>query len=161
MSYASDVVAIEQVLRRYYRGIDRLDEDCLQDVWAPDAIVDYGEGEILARTWSHEVLQRLRAWDRTTHLTANTIVDVEGDRAKAETYVVAQHQTDGPPPRWMLVAGRYHDQFIRTGDSWRIENRVYIMDWNETGTSTCALREGPFVRFSNIGTRYPDDRIYR
>lgn len=161
MSDALSIVAIEQVLRRYCRGIDRLEDASLQSVWAPGATVDYGEGPIDATQWSCDVLKRLRAWDRTTHLTANTIVDTAGHRAKAETYVIAQHQADGPPARWMLAAGRYLDDFVESNGTWRITHRIYIMDWNETGSSTCALGEGPFARFSNIGRRYPDDLVYR
>lgn len=163
---ASDIVAIEQLLRRYCRGIDRCDIESLLAVWADGATVDYGVGPVDAAQWSRNVVDRLLDWDRTSHVTANAIVDFDEVGAHGETSVVAYHQSDvgadgAKPGHWMVAAGRYLDRLQRTFEGWRIVHRVYVMDWNETGVSNCELGSGRFERFGNIGTRWPDDMLYR
>lgn len=160
------IVAIEQLLRRYCRGIDRCDLECLLSVWADGATVDYGNGPSDAKEWSRGVIDRLKAWDRTSHVAANTIVEFDEAGAHSETGVIAYHLADrgtggAASAHWMLAAGRYLDRLQCIDGAWRITRRTYVMDWNETGLSNCELGYGRFERFGNIGTRWPYDLLYR
>ncbi len=59
---------------------------------------------------------------RGKHITANIVVDVEGDTATAHTdYLFVRHAAG---QGLVLVAtGRYRDDLIRDGDRWRFQQR--------------------------------------
>ncbi|GAA4809926.1 nuclear transport factor 2 family protein [Sphingosinicella ginsenosidimutans] len=156
----SDRHEIADLLVRYARAVDRCDLDLLIGVWAPGAIVDYGSGEVDAAEWSRGLLDRLLDMDRTQHALSNSLVALDGDRATAETVCTAYHRFRAEAG-WtrMVVGGRYLDRLIRTEAGWRIEHRRYVMDWNETETSTMET-EGRFARFTRVGLRAPDDASY-
>lgn len=58
---------------------------------------------------------------RGKHITANILVDVDGDTATAHTdYLFVRPATEG----LVLVAtGRYRDALVRDGDRWRFQQR--------------------------------------
>jgi hypothetical protein len=163
LAQAIDRQEITTLLHLYSRGIDRSDEKTLLGVWANGATLDYGAGVFDAREWSAGVLDRLRPMAHTMHALSNIIIDLDGDTARAETYCQAYHQffAEDGGSRQMVVGGRYLDRLVRTAQGWRIAERLYVMDWNESGPSTCELGEGAFARFGNVGGRYPSDALYR
>jgi 3-phenylpropionate/cinnamic acid dioxygenase small subunit len=65
----------------------------------------------------------------TKHVTTNVIVEVEADgrSATARSYfTVLQALAD--LPLQVIVAGRYHDRFVRDESGWRFAERVVWMD---------------------------------
>ncbi|SFS10385.1 nuclear transport factor 2 family protein [Sphingomonas jatrophae] len=157
----ADRIDIADLMARYARAVDRCDAALFDTVWAPGAIVDYGEGPEDAAQWSLGLLGRLRAMERTQHALSNSLVDLAGDHASAETMCTAYHQltVDGQAQQ-MIVGGRYLDRLVRTREGWRIAERRYVMDWNEIAPSTCEIGSGRFARFSRTGARAPDDPSY-
>ncbi|NWK99136.1 hypothetical protein DM806_26455 [Sphingobium lactosutens] len=150
---------ITTLLHRYARGIDRCDEATLLSVWAESAEANYGSGWEDARDWCRGVLGRLRSMTATMHALSNIIIDIEGDRASAETYCQAYHLLPGP--QRMIVGGRYLDALKRTPQGWKIHRRRYVMDWNETEPSKAIFGQGVFARFTTLGGRHPDDPLYQ
>ena len=58
---------------------------------------------------------------RGKHVTANTIVDIDGDRARAASdFVFLVRVGDGLVP---LITGRYSDEACREGGRWRLTRR--------------------------------------
>ncbi|NLR73189.1 nuclear transport factor 2 family protein [Novosphingobium sp. ERN07] len=156
-----DRIEIADVLIRYARAVDRLDSNLFETVWAEKATVDYGEGAEDARAWTRGMLDRIGSMDRTQHSLSNSLVDVNGNFANAETQCTAYHLIAGDEGATaMIVGGRYLDQLERTAAGWRISQRRYVMDWNETHPSNCELGKGRFARFSTIGGRAPHDLSY-
>ncbi|WP_439533796.1 nuclear transport factor 2 family protein [Polymorphobacter sp.] len=152
-----DRIDIGDLMVRYARAVDRCDAALFASVWAPDALVDYGDGDTAAMAWSDGLVGRLRGMDRTQHLISNSLVSLDGDSARAETMCTAYHRfTEAGVALRMLVGGRYLDRLVRTGDGWRIAHRRYVMDWNETEPSTMQT-DGRFARFTTLGSRSPDD----
>jgi hypothetical protein len=129
-----DVRAIQEVVLRYCRGIDRLDLDLVRSCYHPDATDTHGSfsgtvDEFLA--WVEPLLGR---YDATFHLVGNHLVDFPGDGsaevAVSETYGVAHHRSSDPDPRRNLTVGfRYVDRFERRGGGWRIARRVATTEW--------------------------------
>lgn len=67
----------------------------------------------------------------TKHITTNAIVEIDDDgrRATARSYfTVLQGLADFPLQ--VIVAGRYHDRFVRDESGWRFAERVVWMDLN-------------------------------
>jgi ketosteroid isomerase-like protein len=64
---------------------------------------------------------------RTKHVTTNLVVEVDGDAATARSYFTVLQQTAAVPLQ-AIVAGRYHDRFVRVGGRWRFADRLVHMD---------------------------------
>ena len=157
----ADRLAIGDVLARYCRGIDRCDADELRRVVSADARIDYGAGAQPRDGAIDQLLAALRAMRMTHHSIANTIIEIEGDVARSETYVAAVHIL-GLPGQWieMVVGGRYLDRFARAPDGWRIAERLYVMDWNRQGPSSMQDSGALYDTLQRRGAHWPDDPSY-
>lgn len=137
-----DRAAIRDVMERYTRGIDRRDWDLVASCFAPHARVNYEfvfEGEI------EEAIplfrEGLSSMEKTMHFMGNQLIEVDGDRARMETYVIAHHILGmGDEQRDMIAALRYLDDLVREGDRWCIQRRTVKCDW--TGQAEAAPPPG-------------------
>lgn len=126
----ADRAEIEDVVRRYARGIDRRDFDLVRACYHPDATDEHGGfsgtvDEYLA--W----VERLTAkYSMTMHLISGVVVDLADDVAAAESTGVAIHRSEDPAPQLNLAIGfRYLDRFERRDGAWRIADRRVVLDW--------------------------------
>ena len=150
---------VEDLVRRYCRGIDRCDLELVRSCYHPDATDTHGSfhgtvDEFLA--WVERLLGR---YDATMHLVANQLVTLAGDAAVCETYGVAHHRSSDPDPRRNLTVGfRFLDRVERRdGGPWRIARRIATTEW------VAAPGEGsrwPVPDDSAAGRRGPDDPLY-
>jgi hypothetical protein len=128
-----DKQAIEEVVLRYCRGIDRRDFDLVRSCYHPDARDHHGsfEGGVDAYL---EWVDRLTArYEWTMHFVANVLVELgdDSDVAACETYGVSLHRSDDPRPFMNLATGfRYLDRFERREGAWRIAERHAIGEWS-------------------------------
>lgn len=117
---------IHQVMLRYARGLDRLDnelvrscywDDAIEDhgnfVGAPDDFIQWADGTTLMHT-------------TTQHAILNHTCDLDGDDAWCETYYQFTG-TRAEPPHFAST-GRYVDHFQKRNGEWRIANRVTIVE---------------------------------
>lgn len=129
---------IRDVLARYCRAVDRFDADLLRTVYHPDAIDEHGlPDEDGSAVWFQEHVFSVidASWESTQHFLGNCLIDVRGERADAETYVVATHvrRPDVSGARMSDVVGaRYVDQLDRRDGVWRISHRIVAVDWMES-----------------------------
>lgn len=169
----TDRIAIEQVLARYCRGIDRCDADELARVFTLDANIDYGDGPKPPRETFAGLMAGLSAMRLTQHNIGNVICEIEGDRAVSESNCVALHilpsndaMANGveAPDIEMVVGGRYLDKLIKQAGKWRIAERLYIMDWNRQGPATMENSGGLYDTLARRGARrgpcLPSDPSY-
>lgn len=155
-------LAIQDVLTRYSRGVDRCDLETLKSAFWEDAEVQYGDAVEGAHRWAEALVVALKGMARTSHALSNMLIDVDGEHATAETYCTAYHEVSTPNGMHeMIVGGRYLDRLERRADVWRISSRLYVMDWNRNGPSTAVWDEGMYATLTNRGTRWPDDFSYR
>jgi 3-phenylpropionate/cinnamic acid dioxygenase small subunit len=127
-----DRAAIQDVLLRYARGVDRRDLALVASCFTPDAAYEgtLAHGTIadalarLGQTFGH--------YAATTHLVGNQLIELDGDQARSETYTIAYHRIAGEPLRDRTVAVRYDDSLVRTAAGWRISRRVVHLDWERT-----------------------------
>jgi hypothetical protein len=154
-----DKQEIREVVLRYCRGIDRMDQDLVRSCYHPDATDEHGSffggvDEYLAFAW-----KLMPRYDSTMHFVGNVLVELHGDRARAEAYCIAHHRSESGPPASNLATGcRYIDDFERRSDrAWRIAKRVATTEW--------IRHDIPEVRFpiSNTlrtGQRDRSDAVY-
>lgn len=152
--------SISDALARYCHGIDRCDAETLASAYWPEAIDDHGSGPVPVAEFIDRVIPALKAMTATMHAISNMMIEIDGDRARVETYCTAYHQIPGEDGRArveMVVGGRYLDRFERRGKDWRIIERVYVMDWNRNAPSSQELAGGLYDTLLVRGARHPDD----
>lgn len=159
---SSDRAAIDSVLMRYYRGIDRTDFDLVRSCFFDDAELDYGpwfQGGLDDFISYAEGPTGLAGQDRTFHFAGNTIIDIDGDRAHSEVYVMAQHwSADAHEWAGAFVTTwlRYIDRFERRKDGWRIASRQVVIEAIRQDTAGMWLDVPP----SASGRRDRTDIVY-
>ena len=138
---ASDKLAVVETLYRFAAGIDLRDADLLASAFAPDAVSDFRPAAAKAG-FEYPVLEgrdtivaalatSLETID-TTHSVSNPRVTIEGDRARLDALVEAQHVPSGDPARHYLMKNRYDVELTRQGQDWVIQ-RVTIDNVWRTG----------------------------
>jgi ketosteroid isomerase-like protein len=134
---------VEAALLSYCRGIDRLDPDAVLAAFHPGAVlIDYGPEPTTIEAFTERVIPSLRSRYRATqHRITNLAVNVDGETATAETYILAYHVqpadgTEAPAPeteakdRLVTFNGRYIDRFTEQDGQWRITERHLRCDWS-------------------------------
>ena len=152
-----DRLAIQDVLARHSRGVDRADEATLAACYWPDATVAYGGFNGNAHEFCAVLPASIKRYTATQHSITNVCADIEGERAMVETYVTAYHYIEADSE--MTYIGRYLDRFEKRGNVWKIRHRQVVMDWNQN-TSATAITEGPPFDGLARGARHPDDPLY-
>lgn len=131
----ADRAAIQDVLLRYARGVDRRDLDLVAACFLPDASY---EGALASGTIADALARlrdRLTRYDATMHFIGNQLIETDGDSASSETYAVAYHRlTEGGVAKLLTVGVRYLDDLVRSGERWRIRRRVVTTEWQRTET---------------------------
>lgn len=135
---------ITDVLYRYCRGVDRMDVDLTKSCWHPDGTArysDYFEGtvdDLIAWMWPlHDGMAT------HSHQVTNRTIEVSGDTARTETYVIASLRTLGDAPIDILSRGRYLDRLSRRDGVWAIDHRTFVDDL--TAMYSPLLDDGPTV----------------
>lgn len=124
----SDRLEINDVLVRYCHAIDSKQFDELDEVFAPDASIDYttfgGPRGSLAEVKAF-LADGLGGYPAYQHLIANSAVELHGDTATGRT--MCHNPMVMPPgdgPEHLLIVGLWYvDAFARTGAGWRITAR--------------------------------------
>lgn len=150
---------IEQVLRRYCRGVDRGDAGLIRSVYHDDATDDHGSFKGRGIDFADRVVaamnQRVAA---TMHNLHQTNIRFDADVAWVETYFTAHHRVvEGDATRLETFGGRYVDRFERRSDEWKIARRVVVYDWSRIED---VPREYPHDAFEQ-GNRSSDDLSYQ
>lgn len=154
----ADRLAIAETLARYCRGIDRCDAAMLGEVFTPDARIDYGDGAKSPAETIPGLMAGLGAMRLTQHNISNTVMQITGAIAKAETNCVALHLIPTPQGEIeLVVGGRYLDTLVKADGDWRIAERLYVMDWNRTAPSTMQTSGGLFDTLQRRGARGAED----
>ena len=149
---------IREVLERYCRGIDRLDEELVRSVYHPDATDDHGTFKGRGVDFAGYAIVALREHaEATTHMLGQSLIEVDGDVAHAETYVLANHSRRTRGELWLdTFAGRYVDRLERREGEWKIADRVVVHEWSKVEP---VARTYPAERFQR-GARSPQDLAY-
>jgi hypothetical protein len=148
---------IEDCLRYYCRGIDRLDGDAVLRCFHPGGqLVDYGAEPMAVEAFVTYALPSLATkYVATQHQISNTLVEFDGGDvgsggATVETYVMAFHvESTGSgseaPYRLHVFNGRWIDRYTSATDGqWRCSTRVLRNDWSSVTEIT-----------DDMGNRWP------
>jgi hypothetical protein len=152
---------IRDCVARVSRGEDRRDAALLESCFWPDATDDHG---IFVGTFSEYLAWVVPGADAvitTQHTLGQTLIELHGESAVAETHVTAYHRINmGTEHRDIVLGGRYLDRFERRGKEWRIKHRAMLYDWlRDFGTSadwSLGVLGMPFLHDHAVGAARGD-----
>jgi hypothetical protein len=155
----ADKQEIHEVLMRYCRGIDRCDEELLRDVYHPDATDNHGLFVGKATDFVPWALKGLERDINTKHYICNELIELDGDVAYVESYLLAVHHRQAKEGGLvdLTMAGRYVDRFERRAGVWKIADRKVILDWARIDP----VEKGFSVEKFLNGKRSREDEVYR
>jgi hypothetical protein len=125
--------AILDVMARYSRTLDWLDDAGQASCYWPDAAIDYGFFKGTAADFVPVVMAIERQSARRWHfLNTPAIHLVDAAHAEVETYglTAGARRTEGGGYGGTLYGGRYLDAFEKRESEWRISRRDYVLDWS-------------------------------
>jgi 3-phenylpropionate/cinnamic acid dioxygenase small subunit len=125
--------AIRELMARYCFHFDNGEFDAWLALFSPDGAFDLGpRGRFVGHDALATFLKAIPLTDgrpQMKHLVMNSIVTVDGDRAVAHSYVVV---VQGGDRLGITVAGRYEDHVVKTGGTWRFQERKVSFDLMST-----------------------------
>jgi hypothetical protein len=129
----ADRQAITDLIYRYCRSMDRIDESLGYSIWNENAVADYGEFyQGSGRGFIDFVCAQHRKVLTHSHQMTNIIIELDGDRAGSESYVTAVLRVMmGEKLKQLTVWSRYIDQWSRQDNRWGIDKRIAIRDFDE------------------------------
>ncbi len=131
---------IAELTLAYCRGVDRADEALLKSIFHEDSIVVSGAFDGNGQQFATEICAIVRAvFDQTLHSIDHQWIEVTGDTAMGETYVVAvSTMTDLERGKSeMLTGGRYLDRFTRRDGVWKFAARTFVSEWSRVDGTSC------------------------
>ena len=128
----SDRMEINKLLVEYCHAIDDKNWDALDNVFTPDAIIDYSE-MVPFRGNRAETKAFLTAAMANTaacqHIISTSQIRIQGDRAWGRTICVNPNVMASGE---MFTVGLwYRDEFRRTPEGWRIVHRYEESSWRQ------------------------------
>jgi hypothetical protein len=128
MQQMSDWIEIQELLADYSHAIDHHDWDALDEVFTPDAVIDYSEmgGSVGDLETTKEFLAKaLPNFASYQHMVATSKLTFDGDRASGRTICHNPMVMDvGDGQTHVFFCGLwYRDTFVRTPEGWRIKER--------------------------------------
>lgn len=128
-------------LYRFAAGQDDKDRETFLSAFTPDAVLDFSEpaGRFGVTMPPMRGLDQVAtvlevvAPLRTTHTVTNPRILIDGDRARMQALVAAQHVREGPSPAFLLLKNVYDVRVLRDGGTppWRIQHLTIRNSWYE------------------------------
>jgi len=141
---------IEQIMYRHARSLDRMDGELMKSCYWEDGVEEHQDPifpnlfQWNDKAWpfvpvAMEGFSNIKV---TMHRISNVLIEVDGDKATAETYVWAYHvhEEDGVDKEGIL-GGRHSFKLEKRNDEWRIMHRTTIFDWNQNQDATAVWSE--------------------
>ena len=158
-----DKEQIREQIYRYCRAVDRGDKELMRQVYHPDATDSHGVFEGPASEFVEldidDVMPGLKL---TTHFVGNILIELAGDAAKVESYVVAFHRVELVEESCDLVVwGRYLDRFERRHGAWKIAHRRCVFDGIRRDKASADWSMPWCANFRPLGRRDVEDPLFK
>lgn len=144
---AADQFAVIDALYRFAAGIDLRDRSLLSSALADNAVSDFRPAAAKAgfdypiiegRDTIVAALMTSLAKLDTTHSVTNPRVTIDGDTARLDALVEAQHVSRDGHARNYMMKNRYEVELARQGDSWVITRNTVDNIWRSGDISVLA-----------------------
>jgi 3-phenylpropionate/cinnamic acid dioxygenase small subunit len=126
-----DRIAIEDLFVRYTTSLDDFDIAGIESCFAEDCLLQTPQnGEFRGRSSIREWMKpnlAVKDWGgQFRHIISNFMIDVDGDRAKAQCYLLDYLTVNGTTE--LLSPGIYDCDLVKRDGEWRFVRRAVIMD---------------------------------
>jgi len=143
-----DRTLIEEALYRYAYLLDTgQNEHVAEEIFADDAVMDYGTGPIEGRAAIHAFYTGFtEEVAQTAHCYTNVMIQITGDVAKSHAHVTGWHWTARPDrkltdPADITIVGGAKDEWRKTARGWRITNRIALQFGVAMGSPSPGIAE--------------------
>lgn len=152
-----DEAACRRILMRYGPALDWHDMEALQDLFWPDAMLDYGFISGSALKCLPILLGADKGAQRRFHLIGGEVLTWDGnDVAHAESCGITQAiAVTGSGQTSSVFYGRYLDRFERRSSEWRIASRRYLLHGVYTGPYVEADAIAGLPKADGLGPLHP------
>jgi len=128
----NDCDEIRNILGTYCELMDAADWSAVGQLFAHARLVTedgtpFAEGAAAVQALYEHGTKLYDGSPRTRHVTANSIIDVAGDRAAVRSSYVVFQAVPGFPLQ-PIITGRYRDEFVRSDGAWRFAQRCFLVD---------------------------------
>lgn len=127
----SDRLEIQDLMVEYCYAIDMKNWDALDEVFTPDATIDYSEMVGFKGTLPEAkkfLAEGLAVMDAGQHIVSTSKIKIEGDRAYGRT-ICTNPMVFKPTDQFFCVGIWFRDEFLRTEKGWRISSRYEERSW--------------------------------
>ncbi|HTJ62377.1 MAG TPA: nuclear transport factor 2 family protein [Alphaproteobacteria bacterium] len=141
-----DLEDIKRTIGLYVVSIDTRDLSLFDEIFTPDApIILGGMPPMTPESYKKIGADGLAALDATQHHLGLPVIDLDGDRANARCYFMAQHVRNDLKPAnpFLLIGGWYTDELARTEDGWRITKRIGTALWYDGNPDVLGMGDFP------------------
>jgi hypothetical protein len=147
LSWLRDREVIKDVYNRYAYGVDSIDMDLVRSVFHPDCIIVGTMEEGSLDDYLEGLAAGLAAYEATMHFKGNQYLELDGDEAFVETWVIGYHmEAPGSPIDSLVLALRYKDDLVRAGDDWKIVRREAVRQWHTGPLPRPFIGDPPYPR---------------
>jgi ketosteroid isomerase-like protein len=125
----TDREAIDDLVGRYSRAVDRRDAESLRKLFSDDATLDMGvffKGS--ASHFADSLATMMSGYRMTMHCVLNRVLIVDGDQAQSEDYCVTYSRPCNSSEQ-VEIGSRALHLFIKQRNIWRIQHRSVVYDW--------------------------------
>src|SRR5262245_36495808 len=126
---------IRKMLSVYCHGCDRGNGPVMASVYLEDSWDDHGPYKGPGPGYAARLMGIFKnTGAKTTHLLGQSLINLKGDEAGAETCFLAAVRKirEEGPVEISLVSGRWIDMLVREPDGWKIKKRTAVHDWTIT-----------------------------
>ena len=146
----------------YCRAADRRDHELMRSLYHQDAIDDHGSFfKGLAMDFIDRLPQIQEPMEILHHNVTTHNIELDGNRAEGEVYVLAFHKirTDTGSMD-LVIGGRYLDKYEKRDDVWRFSKRAIVTDWANLHDPSIVNLTNPMIEGSYLGQPGPADPSY-
>jgi hypothetical protein len=157
-SVVEDKASIHELALRYCRGVDRADAGLIESCFVAGGTVDTDGTDRPAEELAQRIADDADG-SLLTHFVGNHLIEVDGDRAVSELYIIAYRipVADGAPAGPLRIrSGRYLSRAEKVAGVWAFSSLTLVEDW-VAGVPFEAM-SGPVAPV--LGRRGPTDPSY-
>jgi hypothetical protein len=157
-----DKQAIRDLAQLYCRAADRHDVELMRSLYHPDALDDHGEMfKGLASDFMVQLPSILKSMDILHHNVTTHNIELNGERAEGEVYVLAFHKVRTDSSRFdLLIGGRCFDKYEKRDGCWKFSHRAVVADWTNVAEPSAVRLDHPMIAGAYIGKPGPSDPSY-
>jgi len=152
---------ITEVVHRYARANDRVDEALFRSCFWPDSTHQHGSFKGKSQDFATRAIGIVSKLRTCSHLITNVSIELVGDKAVSECYFLAHHRRtkkSGEGEEDWFLKGRYLDRFEKRDGVWKIAHRRGLHDFARTfDPADTSLDAAPAEQLSVHST---DDPLY-